>query len=839
MDNLEQLQLELEDWSRQQSEGRCRAYQDKQLKSGAAGQDPINFKLIKTAVPVVAQEIREWLEAHTNRGKGKTHSAVLPLSLLEPERIAILGLIVCFSTIPKQKSVIRTQEAIGQAIKREIWLSGLMEQNPKLAKRLFAQALKRHSSPVIRLKSIRQIAAQEGVYELHPLWTPVKHAKIGEPVLDAILRRSLLFELREPETKSFRTLGFTQEAVDAIDELAWFSARTSLRPPMVVPPTPWPAPPYRSADTNYALKPIRRAPVAQRKALQAAHANGSLDRVYAVLNRLQGVPYAINRRVLDVLVELWNQGERVGKMPRKHALPELHRPENYKELSASEQKRWKIKARGIKVKNAVEIPAQRMLFQRDLYIAEFLAGQTQFYIPVNMCFRGRIYPIPVFHYQLSDPIRGLFRFAIGKPLGLEGFKWLSIHLANCGDFGKVSKRSYQERLNWVAENASWIWECAQDPLKNRKWTEADKPFQFLAAAGEWMEASSLEKPSEYVSYLPIGLDGSNSGMQHYSAIMRSRAEASLVNLIKLPEPADIYETIAGKARGWAQEEADVEALAELWCTYGISRSTVKRSVMTSLYGSGQFGFGNHIFEDLMRPLGERVLDGELAEHPLAVDDDDGEKAARYLASLIDRALKETQTRTHAAKVWLRRVASALAKVGEGVRWVTPIGWPAVNQYDESARAQIEVFLYNRNLSPETATKKDLIYPDQTVRERLKLLVRTNEETKVCSYKQRNTIAPNLIHSMDGAHLMLTVEAAAEAGITSFLTIHDSFGTHAQDVERFSQIIREQFVRMYQNYDPLEDIYRGAKAVLGETIDPPPERGNLDLTEVLESPYFFA
>ena len=42
------------------------------------------------------------------------------------------------------------------------------------------------------------------------------------------------------------------------------------------------------------------------------------------------------------------------------------------------------------------------------------------------------------------------------------------------------KVSLEDREKWSYDNLEWIKECAQDPIANRKWEDADNPFQFLA-----------------------------------------------------------------------------------------------------------------------------------------------------------------------------------------------------------------------------------------------------------------------------------------------------------------------------------------------------------------------
>jgi DNA-directed RNA polymerase len=54
-------------------------------------------------------------------------------------------------------------------------------------------------------------------------------------------------------------------------------------------------------------------------------------------------------------------------------------------------------------------------------------------------------------------------------------------------------------------------------------------------------------------------------------------------------------------------------------------------------------------------------------------------------------------------------------------------------------------------------------------------------------------------------LLRTVNAAVREDIRSIATIHDSFGCLPSRAERFRQIIREQFVRMYADNDVLAQV----------------------------------
>src|SRR3546814_20721190 len=80
---------------------------------------------------------------------------------------------------------------------------------------------------------------------------------------------------------------------------------------------------------------------------------------------------------------------------------------------------------------------------------------------------------------------------------------------------------------------------------------------------------------------------------------------------------------------------------------------------------------------------------------------------------------------------------------------------------------------------------------------------------------RSAASPNVIHSMDGSHLQLSVVRAKEEGIHHFAMIHDSFGTHAGNMTIFSRVIREAFVEIYEDYCPLKELDDYARTVLSE------------------------
>lgn len=143
-------------------------------------------------------------------------------------------------------------------------------------------------------------------------------------------------------------------------------------------------------------------------------------------------------------------------------------------------------------------------------------------------------------------MKSLIEYAEPVPLkesqDIELFYWQGANL-----WGN-DKVSHSEQVEWVKAHHSNIVDSAKAPLDYLWWTDADEPLQFLAWTMEYVK--SLEYYQEHKTYegyscpLVIAYDGTCSGLQHYSAMLRDEVGGSAVNLIDHERPADIYQQVA-------------------------------------------------------------------------------------------------------------------------------------------------------------------------------------------------------------------------------------------------------------------------------------------------------
>jgi DNA-directed RNA polymerase, mitochondrial len=84
-----------------------------------------------------------------------------------------------------------------------------------------------------------------------------------------------------------------------------------------------------------------------------------------------------------------------------------------------------------------------------------------------------------------------------------------------------------------------------------------------------------------------------------------------------------------------------------------------------------------------------------------------------------------------------------------------------------------------------------------------------------------------------------VNRCAAEGIDSIVCVHDSFGTHAGDMDNLSLVLREKFLDIYKGGRLLYDYRDEVSKYLGVELPEPPMINTLDISKVTESEFFFS
>ncbi|KAL6863818.1 hypothetical protein ACP4OV_016721 [Aristida adscensionis] len=570
--------------------------------------------------------------------------------------------------------------------------------------------------------------------------------------------------------------------------------------PMLIPPIGWTG--YDKGAHLFLPSYVMRTHGArqQREAVKKAPRE-QIQLVFEALNTLGSTKWRINKRVLSIVDRIWSSGGRLGDLVDRTDVPLPEKPETEDE---TELKKWRWHLRSVKKENS-ERHSQRCDVELKLAVARKMKDEEGFYYPHNLDFRGRAYPMhPYLNHLGSDLCRGVLEFAEGRPLGESGLRWLKIHLANLYA-GGVDKLSYDGRIAFTENHLEEIFDSADRPLEGKRWwLGAEDPFQCLAVCIDLTEALRSSSPETTISHIPVHQDGSCNGLQHYAALGRDKLGAIAVNLVAGEKPADVYTGIATRVleimRRDAQKDPSIDpdaARARLLVDQ-VDRKLVKQTVMTSVYGVTYVGAR----EQIKRRLKEREVIG---------DDTELFGASCYAAKVTLTALGEMFQAARSIMNWLGDCAKVVACENEPVKWTTPLGLPVVQPYRKLGRHLIKTSLQVLTLQRET--------------------------DKVMVKRQRSAFPPNFVHSLDGSHMMMTAVACKRQGL-NFAGVHDSYWTHACDVDTMNKILREKFVELY-DAPILENLLESFEKSFPHLDFPPlPERGDFDLKDVLESPYFF-
>ena len=818
---------------------RFRAAVEKAEQEGRASQQGAASSLLRFAMEPMTKAVAEWLE--NADGRTAKHAAFRLVSEVGAEAAAYMTCRVVLDTIGQKADLRRACQEVARRLCDELRFRKLKAEAPGLFEYRLERLNTSHYSHAARSLNAAVNYAEVDVSEYH-----VGHDRalqIGSKLVDLLMASTGLVErvdfLDAPESARAKPtmrvyLTPTKETKE------WLLRRNSrlellcpVAQPMVVPPLPWA--PDREGGYRFALR--GRYDFIRDFNREAAAQAPVMPAVYEAANRLQETAWRININILDLIRAVRDTGVAVGGIPSFEPIPLPPRPLDIDENPDS-RRAWRDKAHEVHEANHVR-KMKAVWFSKVIASAEGVQNYSAIWFPWTLDFRGRVYPVSDYlHPQGPDVVKALLMFADGEPIGESGARWLAIHLANClgvlPDGRKVSKLSHDDRVKWVGENEGIITQIAADPLGNRPlWQDADEPFQFVAACIEW--ANFVKEGLGYICHLPVGIDGTCNGLQHLSAMIRDEVGGQAVNLTPHLTPADVYDDVATQvghalARVVVDEKADDRdrQFASWWMRSGlVNRKLAKRPTMTFGYGSARFGFGQQI-ADWLR---EQPQYDELRKEWVLIDEETGaEKPAVramsvFIADLLWDALALTIPRAFAAREWLQKAARIVARSGVPAEWTVPeTGFHVRQRYFKQTSRRIETVIAGRVYFPSHRT----------------------DTAEVDARKQANAIAPNFVHSLDAAALMLTVKMASAQGVTAFGMVHDSYSSVPAHVEILSRIARQAFHRLYAGRNALEDLRQELQALVKpndkgkvEEIPPAPALGTLDLGLVLASPYFFS
>lgn len=344
----------------------------------------------------------------------------------------------------------------------------------------------------------------------------------------------------------------------------------NLLRPMVVPPRPWTALNRGGFYSHDMQQPfIRNAP----KVTDRTHGVAAIPEVYRAVNLIQATPFTVNNFVLDAANELVFDDElffdkwymEIPKRPHKELTKNLRAtidecneilgitPET-REIQGKKFGEWvrnMLASIGIETelhktkvrledarfkmvqyinwrKELTSVKSKNRVIKVALETANDYSDYSSIWFPANLDWRMRVYPMCAgLTTQGVCLQKSLIKFAEGKPIGTkEALYWLMVHVANC--YGQ-DKDSWQDRLKWTVMHTDLIKRVADDPVDSvDEWKGTDAPWLFVAACEQM--AKYYKDGLNAVVDIPIPMDGTCNGAQHYAAMTRDKQGAYGVNV---------------------------------------------------------------------------------------------------------------------------------------------------------------------------------------------------------------------------------------------------------------------------------------------------------------------
>lgn len=207
-------------------------------------------------------------------------------------------------------------------------------------------------------------------------------------------------------------------------------------------------------------------------------------------------------------------------------------------------------------------------------------------------------------------------------------------------------------------------------------------------------------------------------------------------------------------------------------------------------------------------IADQFLDFAIADSTMDVN-----IAADYMRDAIWQGQKAVISQARRIMEWLQEVSTVASDEDQTVTWRSPAGMLIDQAYEKSNKREIV-----------TAVRSYTVWEHKTQRQ-------------LARGKQRNGVAPNVIHSIDASHLVFTVLRLHELGVRDMMMIHDSYGVHACHVDTLQRVIREEFVKLHEQ-DILGEFKRGVEAYVESPLPPIPDKGDYDIQEMLKAEYAF-
>ena len=729
--------------------------------------------LLKNFVGVISDNLKARLQ-YLRKGGGAVDAALVYKHLKDADMkvVTVITMKVCLDVLGKDNKpqLADLTISIGKAIETELRLNYYFAQDKDLYNHITHQF---HSSTGTRQKATvyRLQFNRENI--VWPTWSRETVHKIGSWALDSLCMSThwIRKETIPVGKKRSRTvMRYSQEFLGLKDSIIHKAEQLAFcRWPMVCKPIPH----SNEEPGGYLTEEVRRiSPMVRYKGPLQGGKQGELPIQF--LNNLQNQAYCINLTVFEVARHCFDNFKSIGKFKRAEAKQPPAKPEG--ELTKEELKEYKKSRRIIEDYNA-QIEQKNYRTTEVMYVAEKYKDEKCWYVPWSFGYRGRVYPlVDTLSPQGTDFDKALLYFYDEGPIDEY---YLAFQVATT--YG-LDKKTYNERYKWVHNNIPLISQIATDPIGNISlWEDTEEPWCFLASCCEYYSCCIAK--TKTTSGLPIGIDATQSGIQHLSALTLDATAAKLVNVLPTDVPADGYRTVAEHSHKYLQDKSLVKH---------IDRKVTKRTTMTLCYGVTAHSARAYIREALMEKGVDLSIPGRLTDITKAI---------------YEYAIPEVFPGPVEIMKWFQKCAKQIMETQDSIQWTTPSGFIVRQDLRKSLSKRVQTRLMGAVIDCKIGNG----WGGPDIKHHV------------------SALSPNVVHSYDASLLHFTFAEWDKP----FTVIHDCVLGRSCDMKQMAKDIRMHFVEMYK-----EPILEDWANQVGVDIPLSLIKGTLDINKVNNALYFF-
>lgn len=407
-----------------------------------------------------------------------------------------------------------------------------------------------------------------------------------------------------------------------------------------------------------------------------------------------------------------------------------------------------------------------------------LYSNIKLFLPLYIDWRGRIYTShSTLTYQGKSLAKNLLLMYNKERLTDDGVKGLMIYLAMC--YG-LTHESNNNKLLWCNRNKDRIINLDKELISS-----SDDIYDFISASLAYKEYCLTGFAS-----VNIKLDATCSGIQHISGLLEDIDLGYHVNIKSSNDddnPEDIYTYIIPSIKDSIYKL--VHSSQDNFVKYSnllklpITRSLVKKPVMTIPYTVSVYGIHEHIISmseviktyDQENPkkyvITYRFKDCNNSPFDLTKGE------IMQLSNIIHQCIRTQFPVLDKLFTYYNLMVNILIKCDLNIEWVTPTG-VTVKQSYISVEDERVVFKINRK-------RRDIV------------LKRPILPFKVDNRKSKNSIIPNIIHSLDSAHLNKIVTELNNLNV-DVLTIHDCFIINPNNWLILHKTVIDMYIKLYSD-----------------------------------------